>query len=282
MANTLDPKLFRSQEAREAAERALVNIIHHYGGLPEFVVLGGLVPEFLCIQSNFRHAGTTDVDVQVNLEIECGSINTIRLEKALRAAGFVSDGNRIWRWVEDGYITTTTVKFELLVDLPDKLMETKVAFAKCRRLGAVNLHGTGFASRDFVVRELSAQIDGTTCSIQVNVAGLAGFLLTKIAAVYSRRKDKDWYDIAFVLLHNDAGGPTDAARLIQRQFTDRDLVMIRSALDDLQCNFAGLEAQGTQAYVQQMQFNYFGLDPKTLAADAILAVREFCQVLYPN
>ena len=28
--------------------------------VPEFVVLGGLVPELLCASSEFQHAGTTD------------------------------------------------------------------------------------------------------------------------------------------------------------------------------------------------------------------------------
>lgn len=37
----------RTRTAREAAERALVRVVHHYGATPEFVVLGGLVPELL-------------------------------------------------------------------------------------------------------------------------------------------------------------------------------------------------------------------------------------------
>ena len=74
----------RSRRARIAAESALVRVVHHYGDLPEFVVLGGLVPERLCVGSEFRHAGTTDIDVQVNLEIACGSVNTERLERAFR------------------------------------------------------------------------------------------------------------------------------------------------------------------------------------------------------
>jgi len=36
--------------------------------------------------------------------------------------------------------------------------------------------------------------------VEVSVAGIAGVLLAKTAAAYSRRKPKDWYDIAFVLL----------------------------------------------------------------------------------
>lgn len=63
----------RSRAARRAAERALLRVVHHYGGRPEFVVLGGLVPELLCASSGFRHAGTTDVDVQVDLEIALGA-----------------------------------------------------------------------------------------------------------------------------------------------------------------------------------------------------------------
>lgn len=57
----------RSRAARAASERALVRVVHHYGARPEFVVLGGLVPELLCAGSGWRHAGTTDVDVQVVL-----------------------------------------------------------------------------------------------------------------------------------------------------------------------------------------------------------------------
>ena len=62
-----------------AAERALVRVVHHYGATPEFVVLGGLVPELLCSRCERQHAGTTDIDVQVNLEIECDAVNTARL-----------------------------------------------------------------------------------------------------------------------------------------------------------------------------------------------------------
>ncbi len=73
----------RSRQAREAAEQALVRVVHHYGDKPEFVVLGGLVPELLCSRGSHQHAGITDIDVQVNLEIECGAVNTERLERAV-------------------------------------------------------------------------------------------------------------------------------------------------------------------------------------------------------
>lgn len=217
----------RSRAAREAAERALIRVVHHYGSRPEFVVLGGLVPELLCAGSDFQHAGTTDVDVQVDLEIACGSVNTSRLEQALRNAEFEPDSQRVWRWTAEGSTRRTIVKFELLADLDDVPAEATVNFDGCNQLGAVNLRGTGFASRDVEVRELRARVGGIDQTAQVNVTGLAGFLLAKCAAARSRRKPKDWYDIAFVLLHNDAGGPDDAAQAVLDRFGD-DLGSARS------------------------------------------------------
>ena len=98
---------------------------------PEFVVLGGLVPELLCAASDYQHAGTTDVDVQVDLEIACGGVNTARLERALRDAEFEPDNERIWRWRADGPDSRTVVKFELLADLDDVAAGAEVHFDGC-------------------------------------------------------------------------------------------------------------------------------------------------------
>lgn len=106
----------RSRGARAVAEEALVRVIHHFGGRPEIVVLGGLVPDLLCSKSGFTHAGTTDVDVQVNLEIATGSVNAARLERALRAAGFEPASKDVWRWKTWHGATRMLVKFELLAD----------------------------------------------------------------------------------------------------------------------------------------------------------------------
>lgn len=81
-------KPLRTQAARRAAEAALVRIVHHYGAHPEFVVIGGLIPELLCSKSPYKHAGTTDIDVQVDLEIACGSVNMARLERAPQGSRF--------------------------------------------------------------------------------------------------------------------------------------------------------------------------------------------------
>lgn len=113
-----DTEPTRSLAARRAAELALVRVVHHYGGQPEFVLLGGLVPSLLCARSGMRHAGTTDVDVQVNLEISSGAVNAKRLEQALRNAEFTPDASNIWRWRSLSG-PQAVIKFELLAGRRD-------------------------------------------------------------------------------------------------------------------------------------------------------------------
>jgi len=270
----------RSRAARLASERALVRVVHHYGSRPEFVVLGGLVPELLCAGSAWRHAGTTDVDVQVDLEVACGAVNTSRLEQALKNAEFEPDSERSWRWVADGAAGSTVIRFELLADLDTEPAGTTVRFDACDNLGAINLRGTGFASRDAVPRQLMASIGGHALTVEVNVAGLAGYLLAKSAAAYSRRLPKDWYDIAFVLLHNQAGGAIPAADAVRERFRPNLIGSVRTGLDDLLLNFADPGHQGPTAYARQMELDHPELDAATLEADAVLAVEAFHRRLF--
>ena len=274
----METRFIRSRPARAAAERALVRIIHHYGKRPEFVVLGGLVPEWLCSDSEFQHAGTVDVDVQVDLEIACGEVNALRLERALRNAEFFPKGDQVWCWVSNQPGSSNIVKLELLADLQDRPANTAFVLKGCSDLGAVNLRGTGFASRDTEVRELKARISGVMHHVEVNVTGLAGFLLAKVEAAFSRRGNKDWYDIAFVLLHNNAGGPLEVAELAKKRFGD-EINAVYSALDDLEENFSVPDAQGSKAYAEQMRVDHPDLDAKVLKADAVVAVGEFCRIL---
>jgi hypothetical protein len=265
----------RSAAARKAAELALVRVAHHYGSRPEFVLLGGLVPALLCGNSGWRHAGTTDVDVQVDLEIAGGSVHAARLERALRNAEFVPDKKRVWRWkLDDDDHLRATVKFEMLADLPDKPNKVTVEFSGCDHLGAANLRGTGYAARDIEVHTIRANDHGTWREAEINVTGLAGFLLAKVAAAHGRQKPKDWYDLGFVLLNNDHGEAVAAAERVLEVFGP-PVGEICTQLSELRANFADHFAQGTEAYVSQLVQNHPEVDPVTAAADARLAVAAF-------
>jgi hypothetical protein len=269
----------RTRRARAAAEAGLVRVVHHYGGRPEFVVLGGLVPELLCSKSSYKHVGTTDVDVQVDLEIACGTVNVVRLEQALRDAEFKPAG-KVWRWKAED-IERTVVKFELLADQADH-PSVDLKFDGCTALGAANLRGTGFAARDVVIQTLRGNIDGDLRTVEVNVTGLAGFLLAKAAAARSRHKEKDWYDIAFVLQHNDAGGPQAAADAVLSRFSDDLVGAVRSSFDYLLGSFRSLTDPGPRAYASQMRIEHPEMDTATLRADAVISVEEFYSRLFPE
>lgn len=267
----------RSDEARQAAELALVRVAHHYGGRPGFVLLGGLVPALLCAHTHQRHAGTTDVDVQVDLEIAGGSVEAGRLEAALRNAEFEPGGEYIWRWKLAG--SPTVVKFELLADLGNQPNEAIIEFDDCDELGAVNLRGTGYAAQDIAIQKISAKDHGTWREVEINVTGLAGFLLAKMAAAHGRHKAKDWYDIAFVLLNNDHGDPYAAAERVIEVFGQSVINTISTQVLNLQANFAAADAQGTAAYADQITLDHPDLDRVTAAADAQLAITAFTQRL---
>lgn len=137
------------------------------------------------------------------------------LEEALLYAEFSVDASRVWRWrsvEEDGL---AEVKFELLADDKSAPPQAIVEFGECTALGAVNLPGTGFAARDDAPLFMRSKIGGATYGVQVNVAQTARFLLVNTAAARGRRAPKDWYDIAFVLLHKDDGDPKVVADLVR-------------------------------------------------------------------
>ena len=173
----------------------------------------------------------------------------------------------------------TEVKFELLADMDEVANEATIRFDGCERLGAVNLRGTQYATRDIESRRLTSRVDDVRRTVEINVTGVAGFLLAKCAAAYSRRKQKDWYDIAFVLLHNDLGGPIQAARAVLDRFGDGTLNASRTALAELSANFSDPQAQGPVAYAEQFIVDHPDYDQAVAKADAIAAIAEFCEAL---
>ena len=170
------------------------------------------------------------------------------------------------------------VKFELLTDQDDAPAGATVRFADCEQLGAANLRGTGWARTGLRSRGATRQDRGTDHRVEVNVTGIAGFLLAKLFAAHARRAPKDWYDIAVVLLHNEEGGPVAAGARVGA-LGGRPTGAAHSALLDLGGNFATPATQGPVAYAGQMVLNHPELEPGPLRADAVLAVEAFIEAV---
>ena len=171
------------------------------------------------------------------------------------------------------------IKLEFLCDL-DTEPEGIVAIPGCRVLHANNLRGTGYVAYDWTMREITANLPGLgKTTVRVRFAGLEGYLLTKCVAVRYRGKDKDHYDLAFVLIHNRAGGPTAAAkRLLEGKLSDR-LPVLRSTLLEVRERFYSVNTSGPKGFAAESA----RADPSTLDAEAralaVAAVNEFVDTL---
>jgi hypothetical protein len=73
------------------------------------------------------------------------------------------------------------VKFELVADRDDKPSDATFIFDNCENLGAANLRGTKFAVEDIKVETLTAKVGEDWLTVEVNVTGVAVFLLAKCA-----------------------------------------------------------------------------------------------------
>ena len=271
----------RSGEARARAERALVRLVHELDDEAlMLIVLGGLVPALLAQVGTGvpEHLGTTDVDIllitHVDPDADLGSV-----ERALERLGFAPDpGQDGWRW--RGEIDGFPVRIEFLCDLADYREGESVRPDGCRRLAAANLRGTGYVARDFEWRQLSGKLaDGREVSVRARFAGLQGYLLSKCVTVRTRAATKDYYDFVYVLLHNRAGGPEAAARLVLTGAFAGDLDSLRTTFLEVRERYHSTSAIGPQSYAEQAMQVEPAADAAPLRADAHDVVQRFFTAL---
>jgi hypothetical protein len=272
--------LERSPEARALAEQALVGLLHGLDGADvEIIVLGGLVPEILTKGQDPPvpgHLGTTDVDMLLMAHVT-PELNLSPVESSLIKLGFApeSDG---WRW--RGRVRGRTMKIEFLCDLDSAREHEVMRPAGCDRLAAQNLRGTGYVARDWAWETLTAPLpDGRVVSVRARFARLGGYLLSKCSAARTRGAEKDFYDLAYVLLHNRAGGPREAADGLATSSLRDAVVAMRSTLLEVGERFRVPNAVGPVSYATQARLLDPEFDEAELRADAVAAVAEFMERL---
>lgn len=211
----------RTRQARARAEEALVRFALLAGDhTAEFVVIGGLNPEFLAPNAPVPHQGTTDVDLLFALGFNeiAPTGNFSWLDEALARGGFTS--SNAWRW--DAWLGEALVRLEFLCDVWDHTADT-VPLPGSLNAVASKLAGPAAALFAPVSRGLrvsaSVRADFAEAPDVVNLrfANLGGYLLAKAAAVQSRMLRKDKYDLMYVTLYNDRGGAVAAANAVADQ-----------------------------------------------------------------
>ncbi len=268
----------RSPQARTRAEKALIWLLHELEGEQPFVVvLGGLVPETLAGGGPVpvpQHLGTTDVDLLLITHVNPDG-DLSQVERALTHLDFSPDPNEDgWRWkgAVDGY----PVLIEFLCDLDDQRNRECIRPAGCRELAAANLRGTGYVARDYEWRELKGVLaDGTSTTVAARFAGLEGYLISKCVTVRTRSAAKDYYDLAYVLLYNRAGGPEQAAQRLRQGPLADAVQQLRTTFLEVRERYRRPTDDGPRFYAEQALM----IDPEAnealLRADAVDASARF-------
>lgn len=270
----------RSRFTRDLAERALIRLACAIGEHTESLcVIGGLNADLLTDDADIPHQGTNDIDllVEVGLVYDRDDLDFGWLERGLQAAGFTpAPDGRPWIWYAD--VDGVLVRLDVLCDAPDSPGQ-ELALPGASNVAAQNIAGPAPALTQPVARTLpvpaeEAAIVGRPAGapVQVRFASLGGYIHAKAAAVHHRREPRDFYDFAYVLLHNSAVGPAAAVGAALAAMPDHPhsdhRATLRSALSALSSE------DGANHYARQRRLDGDETDEAVLAQDAVGAALE--------
>ena len=262
----------RSKQSRTLAEKALARLIAQLDDSSPITIIGGLVPSTLTTQSPVPHQGTIDVDLLLELgpAFDRDELDFGWLETALAHAGFDSlsdDGGWQWQISVDG----SPVILEFICDVPDN-PGLSISLPGTTRVKALNFAGPSPAAYGTSAIEIS---QGDGASVIAWFAGLGGYLLAKATAVASRRFEKDFYDFAFVILHNDLGGPESAGRAAADAIPTAPLHNFEDIVRQAIAEYVDSGSEGPQGYVRSSIATGNMTPAEILAQDAVTAVQRF-------
>jgi hypothetical protein len=245
----------------DACDTILRTLLARLGAWAEYLVLvGGLTPRYLVPEPPpgiDPHIGTTDVDLVLTLALPSGHVAPERpLASVLRDIGFEprpepgAPHGPAFRWVHR--VDGLQVKVEFMCpaqDRPRLQIEPDPVPNTGAELGALRLVGAELVAQDFAVRRLSGRdLSGKPVEVQLRVAQILPFLVLKAYALDERQKDKDAYDVVWLLsaLGDD---PADVARMALAS-PAVGYPSVTAAISRLRAHFSMVDSRGPELYAQ--------------------------------
>jgi hypothetical protein len=252
----------------ELCERTLVTLLRGLGPWKRGIYLaGGLVPRYLIAhrpndEDIPPHAGTTDVDLVLDLEILTDVEAYRTLEQNLQNLGFQRGKNYdgrpqhfSWRKPAGEGIT---VVVDLLCDAAIEEGGRVVAIAGERRLSALKIPGAHLVTADYTEVPLTAALldERGVATERVRVANIVPFIVLKALAYDDRMEEKDAYDLVYCLEHYGDGPIDVAAEFVDRLGRWPDEPLLPHALDIVRRRFVsdgqtqGVRKDGPTSYAR--------------------------------
>ena len=193
--------------AVKAAHQALIELGHALGEYrEEMVVIGGWVPELLYSDASDPHIGSIDVDLALN-HSALEERRYAAIEKILIDRGYYQNKGYPFSYFRDIEIgsNTVTVRVDLMAGqyggTGRRRRTQKVADVRARKARGCDL---AFELNSLV--RISGELPGgARDTVRVKVASAVPFLVMKGMALSDRMKEKDAYDIYYVVRHFPGG-----------------------------------------------------------------------------
>lgn len=246
-----------SPDVTAACERTLLTLLSAFGTLKDTLrLVGGLVPRYLTPAAPPdvpAHAGTSDVDVVLNLSLIAEGDSYASLADQLDARGFKRQLNEqgrasAWRWQRQ-VDEHTYVVVEFLRDA-DGERPGSVVGVDGERVSALCLPHAGIVHDWYLQREIHGQLlDGRGHATEVvRYADVPAFVILKALALAGRQENKDAADLIHVLQY--AGEVDQVAELfVQKLQSKQHAEAISAGLDALRRCFCDDEhAEGHEKF----------------------------------
>ncbi|MGC0368563.1 hypothetical protein [Microbacterium sp. SLBN-111] len=271
----------RSLAARTRAEEALIRFAILAGShSTDFVVIGGLNPDFLASAAPHRHLGTTDVDLlfELGFVYDRDDLDFGWLDRSLAEGGFTPVENSAgWKWV--GRLGEALVRLDLLCDVYDHPGQA-IHLPGATEAAAKNLAGPAAALHEPTERELivtdtvRADFPDAPDRVRLRFASLGGYVAAKSAAFLSREQEKDAYDLAFVIMYSP-GGPAAAAVAAASTQTPSHSEPVHATIASAVSRLADIQSPWVEAAIRQLHLAGDESEDDQLRADVTQSAAQF-------
>lgn len=242
-----------SKSATESSKSVLVEILRILGSYGDYLVLtGGWAPYFILARlgEGGQHCGSVDIDFVLNhglIDLKVyGTIVSLIEKRGYKP--YVTEGGEVlpYRFYRRIKSSLNGVEYAIKVDfisepdaakrlLPDKFLAVQ------KDLQAVVIRGSSVVfSHNFQHKIEGALPSGAETKALAKISDVVGSLATKGLALKGRYKEKDAYDIYFVLRYY-RGGPRKVAEEV-RSFLGEPIVA--EALEEIREKFRTARSEG--------------------------------------